>query len=285
MDFFGIRITFGGSRILLKTSEIFDFFLGEHYADPFLFEYANKKYCFYEKKNKGRPGSIYCKRLSIFPFLHRSRRIGFLSKTHKSFPFVFRHQNKIYMIPEASADGGVFLMQSTEFPVRWEKKALLLSGQFVDSIVLYDSSQRPYLMTTMKSKGNYFRRLFILDNGLCVVKEHPSSPVAQGRKSGRLGGATYISQKPSLMLPVQNCSEEYGGALDLYEIKTLSPTKYIEQLVSENYIIGGHHISYLNNVECETFAVDFKFKGSKFRQLTEPIYRSILYYLKLRNNF
>lgn len=48
--------------------------------------------------------------------------------THLSYPYIVRHDGRIYCIPETGTARDVHLYEATAFPHRWERRATLIEG-------------------------------------------------------------------------------------------------------------------------------------------------------------
>lgn len=244
------------------------------FADPFVFINDESLYCFFEEKKNSLPGQIKVVSSSDFnTWTETACDLGV--SCHLSFPFIIRHDEKIFMLPESAALGEVTLYACRSFPAKWEKHKVLLKGNFVDSHIYYLDGYF-YLFSTLKvpvtSSGstffNYELRLFYAETIDGLYSEHPCSPLQVGRKFGRSGGSISGIQG-SLYRWSQDCSNRYGKELYLFRIIEITPRTYKEERIQDNWVSthlkhksGGHHISiaYLNNDI--VVAIDFNYKDS-----------------------
>ena len=74
-----------------------------YFADPFLFRFRGKDYCFVEHfnflSNKGHISALEINDLEETKFLGAAINEDF----HLSYPNIFQHNDEIYMCPESSA--------------------------------------------------------------------------------------------------------------------------------------------------------------------------------------
>ncbi|MDI1319765.1 MAG: hypothetical protein PSW75_06165 [bacterium] len=52
---------------------------------------------------------------------------------------------------------------------------------------------------------------------------HPQNPILDDRRGARPGGTPFVTRDGALLLPVQDCSRTYGGALRFLCFTTLTP--------------------------------------------------------------
>ena len=104
----------------------------EWYADPFLAEEKGRTFLFYEKVH-GDLGSIEV--AEIMPDCSLSTPTVLFDGVHYSYPYVFKKDDRWYMIPESSANNEVTLFGAIQFPYCWEKVKVLLQMPAVDTTV------------------------------------------------------------------------------------------------------------------------------------------------------
>lgn len=119
-------------------------------ADPVLIDYKGETYLFYEAfhKNKGRLEVV-----QVNSDCTVSKPSVILEgDCHFSYPFVFKVENRWYMIPESSELNKVTLYQSISFPTEWEKKQDLFEEHTVDTTV-FEYAGKWYLLTFVLQEG------------------------------------------------------------------------------------------------------------------------------------
>ena len=108
------------------------------YADPFLFERGGTTYLFFEdlpyRENRA---FVSCCELSTtgepgppFEILRRPY--------HLSYPFVFKHDDETYMIPETKENRAVELYRATDFPRGWKFVANLLTDVYAVDATIHE---------------------------------------------------------------------------------------------------------------------------------------------------
>lgn len=252
-------------------------------ADPFVVLVNGDKFCFFETKSQGRPGEI-----CVLKFSDSGKftmyRCDLQLASHASFPFLFQDKlsDKIYLMPETAAEREVAIYESVVFPTRWQKKIILLTGNYVDSHV-FEHDHVYYLFTTVKiatERPNYFNyqlQLYTSNDLLGNYSPHPMNPIKTGRKFARSAGGIIVSGN-TIFRVAQDCTNSYGRELTVFEILKLTPKEYVEEVVVENWINitfghvpGGHHVSQVISDKQHYLAVDFNYTDSYFQRFINPL--------------
>ena len=218
-------------------------------ADPFLFVQNNTLYLFYEKQTYWNPATIEMtctKDLQIWT----KPQIVLQEDFHLSYPYVFKYNETVYMIPETHKVKEIRLYKANNDLTQFTYYKTLINEDksFVDSS-LYISSDKVFLFTT-SIESDIQLHLYISDNIYGPYAEHIKSPVANGSQYGRNGGGI-VNVNNELYRINQNCLASYGENLNIFSINDISPTSYKESLYVENilpindafYKDGGHHFS------------------------------------------
>lgn len=166
---------------------------------------------------------------------------------HLSFPFVFTHEGKRYLLPEANASGKLTCYELDGNAVKPVRD--LLPVPAVDAnIVFYEN--RWWLFCTDEFEGSN-HKLFIYHSAhpLGPWEAHVNNPVKCDIRSARPAGAAFVHEG-KLYRPAQCCVPEYGSALILHEVVELTITGFREVAVKRlnpnphwKYVHGLHHVS------------------------------------------
>jgi len=149
---------------------------------------------------------------------------------HVSFPYVFEHGGEVYMVPDiANEDGRVAparLYRAARFPDRWEAVADVVDAahQCLDTVV-FRHWERWWALTgggdNDELRAYHSERLTAPD-----WTPHEQNPVVTDRpEAGRPAGRPLFDDG-RLLVPLQDCREEYGAGLRLYEVTSLTPGAY-----------------------------------------------------------
>ncbi|NCB69650.1 MAG: hypothetical protein EOM47_12505 [Bacteroidia bacterium] len=217
------------------------------FADPFLFVDGDWLYLFYEEEKLKAPARICGYRTNDLKKWHKLGAV-LQEDFHLSFPFTFRANDSIYMLPETRAKDAVILYKSIDFPSTWKPIEIISGDKFTDSSMIFHDNVW-YLFTTVWYGETNGLRIYYSDNVESGWQEHPLSPVNNDISNSRCGGAVF-SYEGKVYRPAQDCSRYYGEDVVLYEIIELTTASYSEvklkSLIDKNNKwskYGGHHFS------------------------------------------
>lgn len=232
-------------------------------ADPFLVEFKGEHYIFFEEYDTNKmKGHLACSKIKSDKIIYLGEILD--SKEHLSFPFIFEHEKKFYMVPESSSKSSVDLYKCTDFPFKWEHSHSILKDiSAVDSVIFYHNN-----LFWLFTNSNYdilcqphnSLSIFYSDNLFKTNwKPHTQNPILiknGGRNAGRIikeGKKIYrVSQKYGY--------QNYGNGVLFNEILKLTTCEYKEkisrQFIPYNKINGiAHHYDRKDNFE--VFDVDY----------------------------
>ena len=196
------------------------------YADPHLICRDGKTWVFAEAYDRVlRRGVISC--CTIDEDGAGPWKVVLKQPYHLSYPHLLCRGEDVYMIPESYVANEISVFRAVRFPDRWEKVAVLKTGEeSVDSTVFHWDSQR-WMMTMTMSGGADRLMLYKLSedgslNAGCCVREAD----ANTRPAGHLFRAA-----GKVIRPAQDCTESYGCALNFYEVKDVAEDRYEETLI------------------------------------------------------
>lgn len=191
-------------------------------ADPFAIEHEGQFHCFVEALDyRDRHGrievSVHDRDLNLV-----ERATCLAEPWHLSYPFVFRDGGGYYMLPEAHRSGALTLYRATEFPFRWKPHVVIdLPSNPVDATPIRYAN-RWWLFYAEAGSVEDELHLAYADRLEGPWQAHRSNPVRRGNDGSRPGGTPMIIDG-KLVLPVQDCSTTYGGAiraLSFHELTT-----------------------------------------------------------------
>lgn len=190
------------------------------FADPLLFSDNGKTLLFVEAYNKeAKKGEI-----GYFEIID-GKAVNFKliinTPTHMSYPFVFKHNNEYYMIPETGAAHHIALYKAKDFPNQWELDTILLDNCVYRDSTIISEGKGIYKVLSYKQEGtNRFNlkntfTVFQLDMNTKKLtllsefydKKQLNRPAGPCFEDG--GGVFRVSQK---------CNRAYGEAMLVYEV-------------------------------------------------------------------
>ncbi len=230
-------------------------------ADPFLFVKDDRLYLFFEQFYMNTKGVIAM--TSTNDLVNWTDPVVVLEEPfHLSFPWVFRRNGNVYMIPETGGDKSIRLyvannsLKSFKFVKKLDVNLNLSNKQEFDfwfgDTAIIEKDGVWYLFSTFGANGMNEMHLFMAEGFDGPYHEHPESPIYRSNKVGRNAGSL-MEIDGRLIRVAQDCELGYGENIHVLEIDKLTRDSYHEKVVLENIIPregffkrGGHQF---NSVE------------------------------------
>jgi hypothetical protein len=146
---------------------------------------------------------------------------------HLSYPLIFEAEGETWMLPEAHRSEGLTLYRAVDFPTRWEKAhRIALDHVPVDATPLFHDGRWWLFYTSASREPDKMGALHIAyaDRLAGPWTPHPMNPVRMDASSSRPGGTGRVIDG-AVVLPVQDCSATYGGAIRLLRFSVLTPDR------------------------------------------------------------
>jgi hypothetical protein len=143
------------------------------------------------------------------------RRTALCEPWHLSYPFVFEAEGAIWMLPEAHRSGKLTLYRAHGECDDWRAECeIALDCVPVDASILRHEGRWWLFYASAMDRLSKISDLHVAwADVLCGPwTVHPDNPVRRDLSSSRPGG-TPIVIDGRVMLPVQDCSRTYGGAI------------------------------------------------------------------------
>ncbi|MFV8749322.1 hypothetical protein ACNOYE_02095 [Nannocystaceae bacterium ST9] len=198
-------------------------------ADPFIIQREHEWSMFFEILERGSERGVIGLARSADGLRWRYEQVVLREDFHLSYPQVFEHEGRYYMVPETLAPDRVRLYQAEHFPLGWRHVGDLVEGQHADS-TLFRHAERWWMFTCSTPWQNDTLRLFGAPELRGPWREHPASPLIVGDpRRARPGGRVIVDDQGRLLRFAQDCRELYGQALSAFEIVELDETRYRER--------------------------------------------------------
>lgn len=267
-------------------------------ADPFVITENDEDYLFFEAfdryKNKGV--IAYCK---IENHLTSKLKVVIEEPYHLSYPYLFKKNNKIYMIPESSGNKTIQLYEAIEFPNKWEKKSILLYNLNAVDTVIFEEKGKEYLITSIINNKNFCdveNRMYRINENFTIDEKFDS--LKSGEYGTRNGGKIFKIDNKHIRVG-QDCKNgKYGNGIVMWEINSIFPynekeilnidAKYIKNHINVNLTpINGIHtynfndkyevIDVLTEEDVMTFHIVIAFCCRTFRFIKRRLFRLLKY--------
>jgi len=206
---------------------------GRYFADPFVLMHEGTAHVFCEEYPFGTRKGI----ISHFTVSRdgevSSPRCVLERPYHLSYPFVFAEGGKIWMIPETSTNGTIELYRAERFPDVWVLDAVLVEDVVASDATLVTHEGRRWLFASLAEPGGSTwdsLGLFHAPSLAGPWTPHPLNPVVIDVRAARPAGMMF-QRDGRLFRPAQDCSRNYGYALNLFEVTRLDPDGYVQRQV------------------------------------------------------
>lgn len=146
---------------------------------------------------------------------------------HLSYPQLIEDGGELYMLPEGYKSGALTLYRCVRFPDRWETAHRILDVPAIDATVVRHGGRWWMFHALPGPADRAMRELHVAwaDRLTGPWTAHAANPVRTGFDASRPGGTAFESDG-ALHLPVQDCAETYGAAVNLLRIDTLTPEAF-----------------------------------------------------------
>jgi hypothetical protein len=203
---------------------------GRFWADPFLVQEAGQTWLLFEDYiYAAKRGVLACGRLESGKLV--DVRTILERPYHLSYPYVFKHQQAIWMVPETGESGQIQLYRARKFPDDWVLDSVLLDIPASDSS-LFEHEGRWYMFVspTIVNGGVSTTLLFHAPSLHGPWKLHPAGAISNDVRWARCGG-TVFQEHGNWFRVSQDCSNSYGYSVSFNRFK-LTATTYEEAPVN-----------------------------------------------------
>ncbi len=231
----------------------------EFWADPFLFKHKSQLYVFFEKYSyKTKKGIISCGLIKDNELIDIVDVLDL--DYHLSYPFIFKEDGEIFMMPETSENKRLEIYKCISFPNQWELYATAFNGERVFDAFFYNDKQKQkwlYINKKATSVSDNASELYIykVDSvKLNKLESHKQNPVIIDARVARNGGAIF-NYKNKIYRPSQsNTDGIYGKALNINQIEKLTLNEYLEKTIRrvepnfKNEFFKIHHLHQIDGM-------------------------------------
>lgn len=184
-------------------------------ADPFGVEANGHLHLFVEQYDYWTRHGVIERLLFDDALALLDRRPMLREPWHLSYPMLMEGDGAQWMLPEAHRSGGLTLYRAHGCWEDWRAETTIdLDCVPVDASILHDRGRWWMFYSSAASKLSKVATLYVASAERLTGPwtPHPLNPVRQDRASSRPGG-TPVRIGERIMLPVQDCTTTYGGAI------------------------------------------------------------------------
>lgn len=230
-------------------------------ADSFVVYENSKYYIFFEEFDiKKRHGYLCVGELNQEKNRLDNVEIILKKEYHLSFPNVFKHNEKYYLLPERHANNKIALYEFIEFPYKVKKIKTLLEGNYADSVLL-NYQNRWYLFANKSENEDDLHSknlsIFISDELCGEYREYHNNPVVSDNEFARNGGQFFVKNE-KLYRVSQDCKTRYGYKINIMEVEKLNEKEYKEKCIEMIYPPKGYIAFHTFNGTEDTEVADGK---------------------------
>ena len=151
---------------------------------------------------------------------------------HLAYPFIFRYEDDWYCMPETADNMRLEIYSYNPEAPSLTFITTLLTGISAVDATLYNHNGYWWLFFTKKGSTNTQLQIWYSDKIFGIYRPHANNPVKTDIRSARPAGPLF-EYEDALYRPAQDCSRTYGGRVNINRVTELSPTAFIEEIVSQ----------------------------------------------------
>ena len=177
----------------------------------------------------------------------REKHTALVRPFHLSYPFIVEDGGEVFMIPESQRHGEIALYRARKFPGGWVRETALLPGvRGAEASVIRHGGLWWMFFTIVGPKARDQRELHVAHAPRLTGpwELHPLNPIIENRAGARPGGTPFIDADGKVVLPVQDCSETYGGAIRFVRFNMLTPdwiqAEHLPSTLTGNLVSTSH---------------------------------------------
>jgi hypothetical protein len=224
-------------------------------ADPFGLQRADAVHLFVESFDYRTKHAVIERHELAGDLSWRGKTTVLARPFHLSYPFIVEHAGETFMVPESHQANEIALYRAHGTLDHWVRETALLSGISGAEPSLIHYQDRWWMFYTVVGSQVRDQRELHLAYADALTgpwHRHALNPVLIDRSGARPGGTPFVGHDGLVVLPVQDCSEGYGGATRLLRFTVLDerrvafehlPARFTGGLVSHEYQAGLHTLS------------------------------------------
>jgi hypothetical protein len=226
-------------------------------ADPFLWEFDGKMYCFFEYFDS----ELKLGKISYVCLEDGASGViadALVEDFHLSFPYLFEYEGEIYLCPETSSKNEIRIYRCLDFPSKWVYSKTIMKDINAADTVLFEDKGVWWMLTNIDIAGigdhSIFLSAFHADSPISTHwTPHLNNPIRMSATCARNAG--FVQTPNGLYRGSQSQAfNSYGKSAALHKILTLSESEYSEaeaeipnEVAKEN-LDAFHHIDVKSQV-------------------------------------
>ena len=222
------------------------------FADPFLLDVTDNFITVFVEERMVIADRGYLSELVIDrnTFKINEHYVILETDSHLSYPAIIRKEGHIYAYPENALGGPLKMYEYDTVNHHLINPKVILNERVADSTIL-EKDGKYYLIAVKYPESLEKAYLYESDEIDGPYKQVGEAPVQMSRSCSRPGGNWFFANS-NLYRPAQDCSVNYGGALKVMQVDSLSPFQEKEVFgikpLNYKYNLGIHTINFLNGL-------------------------------------
>ena len=224
-----------------------------HYlADPFIVTEKSGDFCFVEDYDWAKSKGVIAAYQIIDGIPIRLGKV-LEEPFHLSFPYIFRHGSKLYMLPESADNMDTRLYECLEFPKKWKLKKVVMDDVSAADSMIFQFNGLWWLFSNVNPIGerDCCSELSIFYSSNPIDGKwtpHENNPVIFDPSSARNGGIIFENNDVYRIGQNQAFGTYGGDGISINKIIELTPSRYEEKSVltispdSYQGVRGAHHM-------------------------------------------
>lgn len=214
-----------------------------YFADPFVVEEGGVAYVFCEEYSYTTGKGAISVAMLDDAGVPGAPRVVLERPHHLSYPFVFRHDGAIWMIPESGQNRTLELYRADPFPFRWTLDRVLLDGAEIADATPFAWNGDWWLSAAGgETEGASWDRLSFYRAATPLGPWTPAfdGPALIDASAARPAGRVF-EHAGALWRPAQDCRAGYGAGLAFCRVETLAPGTFRQTAMRRFASPGGLH--------------------------------------------
>lgn len=237
------------------------------FADPFIYQVSDKHITVFAEeyvynKEKGRLSTIIVDRRNMKLL---DVKVLLELDTHLSFPIFIKDNGKVYVYPENSERGGLYIYEYDECTNSLIKPQLLISRPLLDAQILKVDNVYYLFAIERTSESNDITRKLLIFKSDSLMGEYKEYQTIENTMKEERGAGLIFEENGMVIRPAQCCEGDYGKATLFYELES-KEGKYLEKeiarirpLENKRWGLGLHTYNHLGDLSVID-GIDYKYR-------------------------
>ncbi|QCJ47407.1 hypothetical protein [Haloprofundus sp. MHR1] len=230
---------------VVTAADVTDFGDADFVADPFLFVTPDGRWhLFFEVFNRDRtPTAAIAHAESDDGRRWSYDRVVLETDDHLAFPYVFRWDDRYYMLPERwnrETPASPILYRTDSLPGGWSPVAELVApDRFLCDFVVFRHEDRWWALAGSDDDRADLLAFYSDELEADDWTPHAGNPVVEGRPTAARPGGRPLVRDSDVVAFFQDCAACYGHRLRGYVVDELTPSTYRDRELHSSPILEG----------------------------------------------